>query len=144
MLIGEYKHKLDDKKRVSLPIKFRQELGKKIVVTRGLDNCLFIYTEKGWKNISEKIGNMGFGQAQKRGFNRYFISGASLIDIDSIGRILIPEYLRDFAKIDGNVVITGVFDRVEVWNEKLWEAYKNKVIKDADTLAENLGEIGAI
>ena len=144
MLIGEYTHTIDDKKRISLPIKFRKELGKKIVVTHGLDNCLFVYTLKEWEKISEKISELGMGQADKRGFNRFMLAGASLVDVDSIGRILIPEHLRDFAEVKEKVVFTGVYSRVEIWNEKRWNEYKQKVIKNADLMAEKLGDIGAI
>lgn len=144
MLIGEYTHTIDDKKRISLPIKFRKELGKKIVVTHGLDNCLFVYTLKEWQKISEKISELGMGQADKRGFNRFMLAGATLVDVDSIGRILIPEYLRDFAEVKEKVVFTGVYSRVEIWNEKRWIEYKQKVIKNADMMAEKLGDIGAI
>jgi MraZ protein len=144
MLIGEYTHTIDDKKRISLPIKFRKELGKKIVVTHGLDNCLFVYTLKEWEKISEKISELGMGQADKRGFNRFMLAGATLVDVDSIGRILIPEHLRDFADIKEKVVFTGVYSRVEIWNEKRWNEYKQKVIKNADMMAEKLGDIGAI
>jgi MraZ protein len=127
-----------------LPIKFRKELGKKIVVTHGLDNCLFVYTLKEWEKISEKISELGMGQADKRGFNRFMLAGASLVDVDSIGRILIPEHLRDFAEVKEKVVFTGVYSRVEIWNEKRWSEYKQKVIKNADMMAEKLGDIGAI
>lgn len=144
MLIGEYKHKLDDKKRISLPMKFRKSLGKKIIVTHGLDNCLFAYTEKEWQKISEKLSELGMGQADKRGFNRFFLSGATEIQIDSVGRLLIPEHLINFAGISSKVVFAGVYNRVEIWDEDRWEDYKGKVLKNADLVAEKLGEIGAI
>lgn len=144
MLIGEYTHTIDDKKRISLPIKFRKALGKKIVVTHGLDNCLFAYTLKEWEKISEKISELGMGQADKRGFNRFMLAGASIVDVDSVGRILIPEHLREFADVKEKVVFTGVYSRIEIWNEKRWSEYKQKVIKNADLMAEKLGDIGAI
>ena len=144
MLIGEYKHTLDDKKRISIPSKFRSSLGKKVVVTHGLDNCLFIYPIKEWEKIASKLGGLGMGQANQRGFNRFLLSGASEISIDSVGRILIPEYLRDFAKVKSKVVFTGVYNRIEVWNEQTWNRYKSQVLKNADEVAEKLGEIGAI
>jgi len=144
MLIGEYTHTIDDKKRISLPIKFRKALGKKIVVTHGLDNCLFAYTLKEWEKISEKISELGMGQADKRGFNRFMLAGASIVDVDSVGRILIPEHLREFADVKERVVFTGVYSRVEIWNEQRWSEYKQKVIKNADLMAEKLGDIGAI
>lgn len=144
MLIGEYKHTLDDKKRISLPSKFRSEVGKKIVATHGLDGCLFLYPLKEWQNISKKLGELGMGQADTRGFNRFMLAGASEINVDSVGRILIPEYLRDFAGVKEKVVFTGVFNRIEVWNEKSWALYKSRVVKNADQMAEKLGNIGAL
>jgi len=144
MLIGEYKHTLDDKKRISLPSKFRKEVGKKIVITHGLDQCLFLYPMKEWEKISEKIGQLGMGQADTRGFNRFMLAGASEVSVDGVGRILIPEHLRSFATIKTKVVFTGVYNRVEIWNEKAWDTYKAKVMKGADEMAEKLGDIGAL
>ncbi len=144
MLIGEFKHTLDDKKRISLPSKFRKEVGRKVVVTRGLDGCLFMYPIKEWQEISKKIGELGMGQADRRGFNRFMLAGASEIDVDSVGRILIPEHLRQFAKVTSKVIFAGVYNRIEVWNEESWESYKEKVVKGADDMAEKLGDVGAL
>ncbi len=146
MLIGEYTHTQDDKKRISLPSKFRKEMGKKVVVTHGLDNCLFMYTTKEWVKISEKLGNLSMGQADSRGFNRIMLAGAQEIDVDSIGRILLPEFLREFAGLEAKnkVVFAGVHSRVEVWDESRWKDYKSRILKKADQLAEKLGEIGVI
>lgn len=144
MLIGEYTHTIDDKKRIALPSKFRKQLGKSVVITHGLDNCLFLYPLKEWNEIAEKLGNLGIGQADMRGFNRFMLSGATEVPIDSAGRILIPEYLREFALIASKVVFAGVHNRIEIWNEKTWSEYKKRVLKNADQVAEKLGEIGAI
>ncbi len=144
MLIGEYTHTQDDKKRISLPIKFRKEMGKKIVVTHGLDNCLFVYSAKEWQKIADKLGELSIGQSDSRGFNRFILAGAVEVDVDAIGRMLIPEYLRDFAKLDAKVVFAGVHNRVEVWNETAWIEYKKKIRAEADRLAEKLSEIGAL
>lgn len=144
MLIGEYTHTQDEKKRISLPIKFRKEMGKSIVVTQGLDSCLFIYSLKEWEKIAEKLGNLSIGQADTRGFNRFMLAGAVEVDVDSIGRILIPDFLRDFAKLTGKVVFAGVHNRVEVWDENSWIEYKKTIRAEADRLAQKLGEIGAI
>ena len=144
MLIGEYKHIIDDKKRLSLPTKLRSQLGKSVVITRGLDNCLFLYTGKEWQKISGKLGELGFGQANMREFNRFFLSGATEVSVDSAGRVLIPDHLREFAGTTGKVVITGVYNRLEIWDEDKWDAYKKGVIKNADQIAQKLGEIGAI
>ncbi len=121
-------------------------MGKKVVVTRGLDNCLFMYTVKEWSKISEKLGGLSIGQADSRGFNRIFLGGAQEIEIDSIGRILLPEFQREYAGIESKnkVVFAGVHSRVEIWEETRWRDYSSKILKQADQLAEKLGEIGAI
>lgn len=146
MLIGEYTHTQDDKKRISLPSKFRKEIGKKVVVTHGLDNCLFLYPLKEWSKISEKLGSLSMGQSDSRGFNRIMLAGAVEIDLDAIGRILLPDFLREFAGLSAKskVVFAGVHSRVEIWDEGKWKEYKSKVLKQADQLAEKLGEIGVI
>lgn len=142
MLIGEYTHSVDEKKRISLPAKFRQEVGKKIVVTHGLDNCLFLYPIKEWEKISGKLSELGMGQADTRGFNRFMLAGAVEIDVDVAGRILIPDFLKDFADLKSKVVFTGVHNRIEIWNDKKWSEYKKRIEKQADMMAEKLGEIG--
>ncbi|GMQ95509.1 MAG: division/cell wall cluster transcriptional repressor MraZ [Patescibacteria group bacterium] len=144
MLIGEYIHTLDPKKRISLPAKFRKEMGKKVVVTHGLDNCLFVYPLGQWKRVTEKLAQLPMGQADSRGFNRFMLAGAVETDVDSIGRILIPDFLKTFAGLGGKVAVIGVHDRVEIWNEKVWSTYKGRVEKQADVLAEKLGEVGAL
>lgn len=144
MLIGEYTHTLDTKKRLSLPSKWRRELGRKVIVTRGLDNCLFLYPLKEWKEITKKIGTLPLGQADTRGFNRFFLSGAVETDVDAVGRILVPDFLKDFATLKNKVVLAGIHDRVEIWDEKAWEAYKKRIEKQADALAEKLGEVGIL
>jgi MraZ protein len=142
MLIGEYTHAIDDKNRLSVPAKFRKELGDSIVITPGLDNCLFAYTMTEWAKVSEKLSGLSMLQADTRSFNRFMFAGASEVDVDSNGRILIPEFLKKFADLKGKVVITGIHSRIELWNEKAWIDYKRRIEKQADQLAEKLGEIG--
>lgn len=144
MLIGEYVHSIDAKKRLSFPSKWRKELGKKLVITRGLDNCLFVYPLKEWQRISQKIAELPLGQADTRGFNRFFLSGAVEVEVDSVGRILVPDFLKDFARLKSKVVLAGIHDRVEMWDEKLWRDYKRRIEGQADALAEKLGEIGVL
>ena len=144
MLIGEYKHTLDPKKRLSMPSKWRKELGKELVVTRGLDNCLFVYPLREWENITEKIGQLPLGQADTRSFNRFFLSGAVEVEVDSVGRILVPDFLKDFATLNTNVVLAGIHNRIEIWDEEKWAEYKRKIELEADALAEKLGEIGVL
>lgn len=144
MLIGEYTHTVDEKNRISLPIKFRSEVGKKIIVTHGLDNCLFLYSIKEWKKIAERLGNLSIGQADTRSFNRFMLAGAAEVDVDALGRILIPDFLRQFAGLSGKVVFAGVHNRVEIWNPDRWIENKRKVMAQADALAQKLGEIGVV
>ncbi len=142
MFIGEYTHTVDDKKRISLPAKFRKELGSKVVVTRGLDNCLFLFPHKTWEGISKETAKLGMMQADTRGFSRFMFSGASEIEVDSIGRILVPDYLKGFADLKQSVVFAGVHDRIEIWNDKRWDTYKKKIESQADMMAEKLGSVG--
>ena len=144
MLIGEYKHTLDPKKRLSLPSKWRGELGSTLVITRGLDNCLFVYPQREWEKITEKIGQLPLGSADTRSFNRFFLSGAVEVEVDSVGRILVPDFLKVFAKLDTKVVLAGVHDRVEIWDENRWTEYTTRIEAQADALAEKLGEIGVL
>lgn len=143
MFIGEYKHTLDKKKRVALPARFRRELGKRITITHGFDNCLFIYPTSGWKRFSEKLESLSLGQSDTRGINRFIFGGAVEIDIDSLGRILIPDFLKEFAGLKTKVVIVGVQNRVEIWDDKAWNGYKGRIEKQADTIAEKIGDLGA-
>ena len=126
MFIGEYTHTVDENNRFSLPAKFRKELGKRVVVTRGKDRCLSLYPTKTWSRISEEVGKLGHVGSDER-YARFTFSGASLVEIDSIGRILIPEFLREFADLKNSIVITGVHDRVEIWNAGSWQAYRKKL-----------------
>ncbi len=144
MFIGEYEHTLDEKKRVSLPKTFRQGLGRKLVITRGLDNCLFAYSKSSWEKVAAKLDQLSFAQADTRGFNRFILSGAAEVEVDAAGRILIPEHQKEFAGLKKTVAFAGVSDRVEIWDKDRWTAYKSRIEKDADRLAEKLGEIGAL
>lgn len=144
MLIGEYHHTLDPKKRLSLPAKFRKELGERVVLTRGLDSCLFMFSESAWRDIAEKLANLPLSQADTRGFSRFLLSGASEAEVDGAGRILIPEYLKEFAELKTQVVLAGLGMRIEVWDAKVWEQYRHRIEKDADQLAEKLGTLGIL
>ena len=144
MFIGEYEHTLDEKKRVSLPKAFRTELGKRMVITRGLDNCLFVYSLKNWKNVVARLETLSFAQADTRGFSRFILSGAAEVEVDAAGRVLIPDHQKEFARLNKDVVFAGVSDRVEVWDKDRWASYKAKIEEQADALSEKLGEIGAL
>lgn len=142
MLIGEFTHTLDAKKRVSLPAKFRKEIGKGAVITRGLDRCLFVYPKHEWDVFAERLSSLPMGQKDNRDFARMFLSGASDVETDKLGRILIPDHLKKYADLKSKVVIAGLYKRLEIWDEKRWEDYKEVVEKQTDILAEKLGEMG--
>lgn len=143
MLIGEYIHTIDTKNRISLPAKFRKELGKKVIITPGLDQCLFIFTSKEWTKVSKRLSDsdsdLSFLKADKRSFNRFMFGRAAEVEVDSIGRILIPDFLKDRIALKDKAAVIGVEDRVEIWNDKVWSQYREVVEKQADQLAEKLG-----
>lgn len=142
MLIGEFSHTIDTKKRLAIPSKLRKELGAKAVITKGLDNCLFIYPNKEWQELVKKLGSLPFGEKNSRSFVRLILAGASEVRLDSLGRILVPDYLKNYAQLKKNVVIVGVYSRLEVWDKTSWETFKKQTEKDVDTMAEKLGEFG--
>ncbi|MBI4120685.1 MAG: division/cell wall cluster transcriptional repressor MraZ [Parcubacteria group bacterium] len=144
MLIGEYRHSIDAKKRLSVPVKFRKELGKNIIVTRGFDSCLYVYPQKEWQGVLDKLRTLSMGQRDQRGVNRFMLGGAVDAEVDSLGRVLVPDFLKEFARLQSKVVLVGVNDHVEIWDEKTWDTYRRSIEKKADELAEKLGEIGAI
>jgi len=143
MLIGEYRHNLDPKKRLAIPAKFRKEIGDKAVITKGLDQCLFVYPVSEWEKVAEKFSTLPTGAADARGFGRIILGGAIDVELDALGRILIPDYLKIYASLKEKVVIVGVYKRLEIWNEENWENYKQRVEKQTDALAEKLGELGS-
>ena len=144
LLIGEYEHTLDEKKRVSLPKSFRAALGKKVVVTRGLDNCLYVYSREGWEGVAEKLQSLSMVNQDTRGFNRFMLSGAAEVEIDGAGRILIPDHQKEFAGLKKGVVFAGISDHVEIWDKQRWSIYKARIEKDAEKMAHNLDRIGAL
>lgn len=139
MFIGEYRHTLDAKNRLSVPAKFRKELGSSVVVTRGLDHCLFVYSKAAWKKEAQKFSAHSTGAASGRAFARLMLAGANEADVDSAGRILVPDYLKAYAGLSGKCVVAGVSDRVELWDEAAWETYTKDIERDADSFAEALG-----
>ena len=144
MFIGQHTHKLDEKSRLSVPKKFREKLGGSVVVTHGLDQCLFVYTLEEWEQFSHKMSELSVGQADTRAFTRFMLSSAVEVDIDKSGRGLIPDVLRDSAGLLDTVIVAGVHNRIELWNEQSWREYIGAVTKRADTLAERLGDIGML
>src|SRR3989338_1576600 len=142
MLIGEYKHNLDPKKRLAVPAKLRKDLGERAVLTRGLDNCLFLYTAVEFQKLTERLAQLPTGKSDIRSLVRSLLAGATEVELDGLGRILIPDYLKNHADLKRRVVIAGVYNRLEIWDEERWESYKKESEKHTDTIAEKLGELG--
>lgn len=139
MLLGEYRHTLDDKNRVSLPAKFRKELGKKIIITRGLDRCLSVFSMADWKKFSEELTSQTrFNHSNSRAYDRFIAAGAIETDVDSAGRILIPDFLKQYGNLGSKIIVAGVRNRLELWNEDLWNEYIKSVEGDIAMLAEQL------
>ncbi|MBU2229473.1 division/cell wall cluster transcriptional repressor MraZ [Patescibacteria group bacterium] len=141
MFIGEYQHAVDDKGRLAIPIKFRNDLAKGAVVTRGLDNCLFLYSKEEWEKMAEKLAKLPVSKSNSRAFSRLMFAGAMDVEIDKQGRVVIPDYLRKFATISKKVVVAGLYNRIEIWNEENWEKYKQGTEKSAVDIAEKLEEL---
>jgi len=144
MLIGEYKHNLDAKRRLAIPSKFRKELGEGAILTRGLDNCLFIFPSKHWAPFAEMLAGLSLAKQDTRSFSRLFLSGAVEVEFDSLGRILVPDHLKKYASLKKSVIVAGLFNRLEVWDEDRWNGYKTNLEKNSDKIAEKLGELGLI
>jgi MraZ protein len=142
MFIGEYQHSIDPKKRMAIPSRFRGDLGNKVVITRGLDKCLFVYPMKVWEELAEKLGSLPMGEAGTRSFVRMILAGACDVEIDKQGRVLIPDYLKEYGELGKNVVIVGLFNRIEVWSEEKWNKYKDEAEGNSDQIAEQLGKLG--
>ncbi len=142
MLIGEYTHSIDQKNRLSVPSKFRKELGKTVVATKGLDQCLFLYSVEAWKIEADKLVRLSIGRSENRSFVRNMIAGATDLEIDSLGRILLPDYLKKYANVSNEAVIVGLYSRVEIWKPEIWNKYAEGAKNNAEVIAEKLGETG--
>lgn len=142
MFIGEYQHSIDEKGRLAVPIKFREQLAKGAVVTRGLDNCLFLYPQKDWEALADKLSKLPISKANTRAFARLMLAGAMDCEIDGQGRIILPDYLRKYATIKKKVVVAGLYNRLEIWDELAWNKYKLSTEKRGGDIAEALGELG--
>ncbi len=142
MFIGEYKHNLDEKGRMAVPKKFREELKGGAVITRGLDNCLFLYTKKEWEKLAEKLASLPFSQAKSRAFSRLMLAGAMDVEVDKQGRIVLPEYLRTFAGLKKTAVVAGLYNRLEIWDQEKWVEYTTKTEKESNEIAEQMADLG--
>lgn len=141
MFMGEYQHTLDDKGRITVPVKFREGLGGSFVVTRGIDACLFVYPMSEWETLESKLKALPLTRSDARSFVRFFFSGATECEIDKQGRVLIPAALRDYAKLDRDCVVLGVSNRVEIWSQSSWLAYSSEASSSFAQLAEKLVDL---
>lgn len=141
MFIGEYKHNLDAKGRLAVPAKFRALLKSGAVVTKGLDSCLFLYPKKEWEKLAKKLASLPISKANTRAFARLMLAGAAAVDFDNQGRIVLPDYLRKFANLNKQAVVAGLYDRLEIWDEKAWEDYKAGTEQKSNDIAEALSEL---
>ena len=142
MLLGDYSHNLDAKGRVSVPAKFREDLGHTFIVTKGLDNCLFAYSKEEWKTFEEKLKNLPLTNMNARNFIRFFFSGATECEIDKQGRINITQNLREYASLSKDVYIIGVSTRVEIWDKEKWDNYTSPENMDLDEIANQMSNLG--
>ncbi|OGY97770.1 MAG: cell division/cell wall cluster transcriptional repressor MraZ [Candidatus Liptonbacteria bacterium RIFCSPLOWO2_01_FULL_56_20] len=142
MLLGEYQHNLDIKGRMAIPAKFREKLATGAIITRGLDNCLFLFAKNEWEALAQKLVALPLAQANSRAFVRLMLAGAMDVELDTQGRILVPDYLRKYAGLKKQAIVAGLYNRIEVWDRETWERYKQKTESASEEIAEKLGELG--
>lgn len=138
MFMGEYQHSIDDKGRIIIPSKFRESLGARFVVTRGLDNCLFVYPMEEWSLLEQKLKSLPLMKSDARAFTRFFFSGATECELDKQGRINVPNHLREYAKLDKECMVLGVSNRVEIWSKETWAQYYQQSEETFNEIAEKL------
>ncbi len=142
MLLGEFKHNVDEKGRLAVPAKFRDLFSSGAIITRGLDHCLFVFSLHEWETLAKKLISLPLAQSNSRAFARHMLAGAMDVKVDVQGRILVPDYLREYAGLKKQVVVAGLYNRLEIWDEEKWEEYKAKTESASDEIAEKLGELG--
>ena len=142
MFMGEYSHTIDTKGRLIIPSKFREELGETFVVTKGLDGCLFVFSDEEWKAFEIKLKSLPLTNKNARQFARFFVAGATPCELDKQGRILLPATLREFAGLEKDVVLTGMLNRIEIWSKEKWS--ENCNYDDMDSIAESMESIGIV
>ena len=138
MFIGEYHHTIDEKGRIIIPVKFRESLGKEFIITRGIENCLFVYSKENWAQITNKLSSLPFTKKDARTFNRFFMSGATDVELDKQGRVNISQPLIDYANLIKDCVIIGTGDRLEVWSQESWDSFFDSTKDSMSDIAENL------
>ncbi|MBI3290790.1 division/cell wall cluster transcriptional repressor MraZ [Candidatus Falkowbacteria bacterium] len=142
MFIGEYQHNIDSKGRLAVPVKFRKQLSRGAVVTKGLDDCLFLVPKEEWQKFAVKLAALSIAKSGSRAVGRLMLAGAMDVEIDRQGRMLIPDYLRDYARFKKRVIIAGLYNRLEIWDESAWNKYKKGTESKSSDIAEALGELG--
>ena len=142
MFIGEYQHSIDEKGRLAVPVKFRPKLAKGAVVTRGLDQSLFLFPMAEWEQLAQRLSKMSIAQANSRAFARLMLAGAMDVSLDRQGRIILPEYLRSYAKMGKQLVLAGLYNRIELWDKAIWQRYKVATEKNSTVIAEQLTDLG--
>ena len=142
MLMGEYAHSLDAKGRVILPADFRTEMGETFIITKGLDNCLYLYDQHEWEILSQKLRALPMSRPEARAITRFFFSGARTLECDKQGRFLVPGNLRDYAGLEKEVVLIGVSNRIEVWSKSKWQQYNAEIDPMVTRIAETLADLG--
>jgi MraZ protein len=142
MFIGEFRHVLDDKGRLAIPVKFREAFKDGAVVTRGLDQCLFVFPMTEWQKLAERLANLPLSQQDSRAFARLMLAGAMDVELDKQGRMVVPEYLRTYAAVGKDAVVTGLYNRLEIWDAKAWETYQTQTEKDSAVIAERMSDLG--
>ena len=142
MLMGEYEHTLDAKGRISMPAKLRKDMGDTFILTKGLDGCLFAFSQEEWLNFETKLKSLPLSDKNARNFVRFFLAGATECEIDKQGRFLLVNTLREYAEITKEVIIIGVGTRLEIWNKDKWKKYNSNENISADTIAENMTMLG--
>jgi MraZ protein len=140
--MGEYLHTIDAKGRLILPAKFREELGELFIVTKGLDNCLFVYAKEEWAILEGKLKQLPLAKPEARAFVRFFFAGAAEVECDKQGRVLLPTNLREYAQVEKDVVILGVSNRVEIWSKSVWDSYNEQISPTVASIAESLVDLG--
>lgn len=142
MFIGEHSHTIDNKGRLSIPAKYREALSEGVVVTRGLDHCLFLYSRTEWEKIAKRLAELPISQKSSRAFSRLMLAGAWDAELDSQGRVIVPQYLREYAGVNKHVIVAGLYNRVEIWQEDAWQEYKQKTEAGSDEIAEGMADLG--
>ena len=142
MFIGEFNHNIDEKGRLAIPVKFRGDLAKGAVVTRGLDNCLFVYAMDEWQKLATKLSNLPISQAKARAFARLMLAGAMDVVPDKQGRINLPEYLRKYGGLKKEVIVAGLYNRLEIWDSATWDEYSKDTEQASADISEKLAELG--